>query len=393
MKAGISIGVSLVVACFLLPTGVQAGNMVLELEGDPESYFEVPDSESLDTDIEIELTVEAWVNPAVVVPEQLIINKEDVYEIGINNGLVQTAVKPAGQGWVWYDSGLEAPVDEWTHVAVTWDGELVSLFVNGQFAQSYDLVGDDVNDSGDTLKVGRRTRGGETHSIFTGLIDEVRISNVIRYTDDGFTVPTTAFTPDDFTMALYHFDSETNGVVSDASKFGNHGTLLMDARLVPNDFLSSGQPGDFNGDGVLGAADIDDLTAKSASMANPAEYDLNGDARVDDKDVAYWAKELFHSWVGDANLDKQFNSSDLVTVLASGSYEVDIASNWSSGDFDGNGRTNSGDLVAALADGGYELGPPAAVASVPEPSAITSVVIGAMLAIAAVRSRADPAAK
>jgi hypothetical protein len=188
-------------------------------------------------------------------------------------------------------------------------------------------------------------------------------------------------------MALYHFDSETNGVVSDASKFGNDGTLLMDARLVPNDFLGSGQPGDFNGDGVLGAADIDDLTAKSASMTNPPEYDLNNDTRVDDKDVAYWVKDLFHSWVGDANLDNEFNSSDLVTVLASGTYEVDIDSNWSTGDFNGNGRTNSGDLVAALADGGYELGQPAAVASVPEPCTITSIVVGAVLAVGACRRR------
>ena len=371
----------LVVFGFALPSYVEAANMVLELQGDPESYFEVPDSESLDTDIEVELTVEAWVNPAVVVPEHLVFNKEDVYEIGINNGFVQTAIQPAGQGWVWYDSGIEAPVDEWTHVAATWDGEFVSLFVNGEFAQSYDLFGDDVNDSPDTFKVGRRTRGGDTHSIFTGLIDEVRISNTIRYTDDGFTPSTTAFTPDEFTMALYHFDSEDNSVVEDASSFGNHGTLLMEAKLVPDDFLSSGVPGDFDGDGVLGAGDIDDLTRQAASMTNRAAYDLNSDALVDNSDIVVWVKDLFNSWIGDANLDGEFSSSDLVVMLSSGAYESGASSTWSTGDFNGDGSTNSSDLVAALSDGGYETGPRAAIATVPEPSAITSLGVVMLLIV------------
>ena len=47
-----------------------------------------------------------------------------------------------------------------------------------------------LNDTDDSLKVGRRVRGDvDLHSIFTGLIDEVRISKVIRYTEDGYAVP------------------------------------------------------------------------------------------------------------------------------------------------------------------------------------------------------------
>ncbi len=57
---------------------------------------------------------------------------------------------------------------------------------------------------------------------------------------------------------------------------------------------------------------------------NPAGYDLNGDALVDAKDVSVWIKDLSHSWIGDANLDGEFNSSDLVSVLSSGTYEADI---------------------------------------------------------------------
>jgi hypothetical protein len=145
-------------------------------------------------------------------------------------------------------------------------------------------------------------------------------------------------------------------------------------------------PGDFNGDQALDATDIDDLTKQSAGGTNPAAYDLNSDAAVNEADVKFWIKDLFGSWVGDANLDKQFNSSDLVTVLATGTYEAEVDSVWSSGDFNGDGRTNSTDLVAALADGGYEQGqPPAATAAVPEPASMGLLLMGVLFSALARR--------
>jgi hypothetical protein len=138
-------------------------------------------------------------------------------------------------------------------------------------------------------------------------------------------------------------------------------------KLYEGTYFGGDVTGDFDASGALDAADIDDLTRQSASGQNPAAYDLNADAAVNDGDVRVWIKDLYNSWVGDANLDGEFNSSDLVAVLATGAYEVDVDATWSSGDFNGDGRANSGDLVAALADGGYEAGPRAA-AAVPEPS-------------------------
>jgi hypothetical protein len=134
--------------------------------------------------------------------------------------------------------------------------------------------------------------------------------------------------------------------------------------------LAGGLPGDFNGNGVLDAADVDMLTAAVAAGTNPANLDLNADAQVNNADLTIWVKDLRFTYFGDANLDGEFNSSDLVSVLASGTYEADVDSVWSTGDFNGDGRTNSSDLVTALADGGYEAGPRAAVASVPEPASV-----------------------
>jgi hypothetical protein len=145
---------------------------------------------------------------------------------------------------------------------------------------------------------------------------------------------------------------------------------------------TAGTPGDFDGNGQLDAADIDDLTKQVASGTHNATYDLNADTLVNDADIGVWVKDLFGSWIGDANLDHEFSSSDLVGVLASGTYEADVNAVWSTGDFNGDARTNSSDLVAALADGGYELGPPPpAVAAVPEPGSLVLLLCGTLLLV------------
>jgi hypothetical protein len=153
--------------------------------------------------------------------------------------------------------------------------------------------------------------------------------------------------------------------------------------IIIRQTAGGGPPGDFDRSGVLDAGDINDLTKQSAGGTNPATYDLNGDAAVNDTDVKVWVKDLFKSYIGDANLDHEFSSSDLVTVLAAGAYEVNTEAVWTTGDFNGDGRANTSDLVAALADGGYEAGPPpAATAAVPEPTALSLMLVAALSAVA-----------
>jgi len=59
---------------------------------------------------------------------------------------------------------------------------------------------------------------------FHGRVNEVRISNVARYTSN-FTVPSDPFNPDANTVALYHFDEGTGTVTLDDTTNNNDLTL------------------------------------------------------------------------------------------------------------------------------------------------------------------------
>jgi hypothetical protein len=137
---------------------------------------------------------------------------------------------------------------------------------------------------------------------------------------------------------------------------------------------------DVDDNGTVDVADIDAITAAVRSGSTDLDFDVNHDNTVNVDDRVLWIAALNHTYFGDANLDGEFNSSDLVAVLASGVYEDAIQGNgsWATGDWDGDGDVTSSDLVVALSDGGYEQGLRHVVAVVPEPSAATIVMSGVL---------------
>ena len=143
-----------------------------------------------------------------------------------------------------------------------------------------------------------------------------------------------------------------------------------------------GPRGDYNGNGQLDAGDLD-MQALQMESANPdlAKYDENDDGAVDFADREVWVNDLKNTWIGDANLNGEFNSGDMVQVFARGMYETGNPAGWEDGDFNGDTVFGSGDMVAAFVGGGYEQGlkpngPNAAVSAVPEPSSVVLVLMG-----------------
>ena len=143
-------------------------------------------------------------------------------------------------------------------------------------------------------------------------------------------------------------------------------------------FASGGSPGDFNNNGELDAADVNSLISQ-INGAQDVQFDVSGDGVVDAKDLTAWVKDLKNTWIGDANLDGEFNSSDFVAVFTAGLFETDGPAEWSTGDWNGDGVFGSGDFVAAFTDGGFELGPRAGAHNVPEPTTYASLFVGVMM--------------
>ncbi len=157
--------------------------------------------------------------------------------------------------------------------------------------------------------------------------------------------------------------------VWDADPDSQYATWESDSLPIIQFVFTSGVKGDFNGDNVLDSEDIDLLTTAVVMTPTDLTFDLNDDEVVTDADVEVWVKNLRKTWVGDANVDGEFNTKDLVDVLTVGKYETGEFAVWSEGDWNADGKFGTSDFVAALIDGGYDLGERNEVAAVPEPGA------------------------
>lgn len=235
----------------------------------------------------------------------------------------------AGGGWQWSEE--VPPTEEWQHVAyvANADDEALSIYVDGNMVWETDEPWV-VFPSG-FMHIGNRHNNLEG---FDGLMDDVAIWDEVL---TGEQIAQIA----------------TGGVAA---------------------FLDPGEEGDFDNSGTLDVADIDALTRESAAGTNTASFDVTGDGNVDNADVRKWAVELRQTWIGDSNLDGEFNSSDFVSVFSAGLFETQEPAVWSTGDWNGDGVFNSSDFVAAFSDGGFELGPRPQAQSVPEPNSV--VLIG-----------------
>ena len=122
--------------------------------------------------------------------------------------------------------------------------------------------------------------------------------------------------------------------------------------------LSAPVVGDFTNDGQLSVEDVDLLSEAIAAGTHDLRFELTGDDLLNFDDLDRWVVELKSTWFGDANLDGEFSSTDLVQVFQVGEYEDggEGNSSWGTGDWNADAKFNSADLVVAFQQGGYEQG-------------------------------------
>jgi hypothetical protein len=210
-------------------TGGRFGN-ALAFDGTNRTAVTVNDAPSLD--LTTAFTLEAWVYPTVAgTAWGEIIYKGDVGNDGyLLEGCTPDAPVPAvGIGSVpppgTILSGPSAlPVNVWTHLAGTYDGATLQLYVNGELVASQAKTGL-VPTSAQLLSIGGDTLHG---TYFTGLIDEVRIYNgavsASQIQKDMNTPLNMPVAPAGL-VAAYGFEEGSGTTLSDASGNGNTGTI------------------------------------------------------------------------------------------------------------------------------------------------------------------------
>ncbi len=173
-----------------------------------------------------------------------------------------------------------------------------------------------------------------------------------------------------------------DGVVDDVWLFDE--ALDQNAiRAVMQGTYGTELAGDFNANGLLDVDDINLLTEAVRNNSQDLKFDVDGDQTVGANDRSYWIHDLKHTYIGDANLDGDFNSSDLVMVFVRGEFEDGVANNstWDDGDWNGDGEFGTQDFVVAFVDGGYDKPSSGAqlAAAVPEPTATLGALTGLLL--------------
>ena len=158
------------------------------LRFDGDDYVEVPTSDSLNPDY---ITIDLWIKPAsdkikttgsvmegMIVKKIVWANKLGYFLQWRNaSASIPHAVQLyIGNGASWKvvtSSDESVPLNQWTHVVGTYDGNLIRIYINGVPDGSNTHTGL-IAPSTDVLRIGAEN---STYKIFNGTIDEVKIYN------------------------------------------------------------------------------------------------------------------------------------------------------------------------------------------------------------------------
>jgi concanavalin A-like lectin/glucanase superfamily protein len=127
-----------------------------------------------------------------------------------------------GGGFFVQCSGVSADLNAWHHIAVTRDSSSTAqIFVDGLLRGTATATPAPTSSTG---AFGVGDAGDARTEYFAGLIDEVRISSIARYTE-SFVPQAANFGTDATTVALYHFDEPSGQTLIDSSGNNRNGVL------------------------------------------------------------------------------------------------------------------------------------------------------------------------
>ncbi|TYA55270.1 HYR domain-containing protein, partial [Formosa maritima] len=189
------------------------------------------------------LSIEAWIYPTGTgsIPYGgIIVNKEGEYEIArYPDGSIQWAITNTNPNWVFINSGGIAPLNQWTHVAFTYNGIVAKTFINGSLVHSLPATGTIYdNNPDDNFRIGGRTPSQNQY--FNGQIDEVRVWNIALSDIQVSQQYNTQLIGNEAGLIGYwSLDEGIGNITTDKTSNGNHGTFLNQTSWASSGVLST----------------------------------------------------------------------------------------------------------------------------------------------------------
>ena len=182
------------------------------------------------------ITVEFWVFKNNHQDEHII--GTEYYDTGWSvNGQTNNSIALLGGLSVPNSSEVFIPLGEWVHIVLQYDGSLsennIKFFINGEIKYQESGFPDEIGDGG-SIAINRHSWNGGVSSRLSGKLDEVRISNIARYSEN-FTPSTNQLQNDNNTLLLLNFEttSSSSNQVIDSSDFQNHGNVTGEISYTP----------------------------------------------------------------------------------------------------------------------------------------------------------------
>lgn len=194
-------------------------------------YIEIPSSPDLNpTD---QITIEAWVSVSGGnCPTILGKGYVSTYWVGVCGGVLRSYLKGSSS----QRNGGVVPVGQWTHVAVTFDGTTQRHYINGELITSFPLTGP-LPTNASAARIGSDVdwlHGPD------GAIDEVRLWNVARTTDEirsAINVPIS--TPQPGLVAVWSLDASGADVIGSHEGTNVGGVTFLNGAIAPGCVASS----------------------------------------------------------------------------------------------------------------------------------------------------------
>ncbi len=263
--------IGLLIIIFLLssssrPANAQGAGNALDLDASANEHLLIPHSPSLDISGST-LTVEAWIFPESY-PEPFPtvmakFNSASSWEFDVkNDNTVEWELFTTAQDVC---NGGAIALGQWSHVAGTYDGTDLRVYVNGvEVAACPHGAPGPVGTNGQAVEIGSRLSG--VGGFFDGRIDEARIWNVARSEAQLRDAMCRKLTGDETGLVAYYRLDEVNGTLTAADHTSNNNHAALTNMSGDEWEVSGAAIGDASVNDYAGTIELIDVLANPGSL-------------------------------------------------------------------------------------------------------------------------------